>query len=303
MATSDFQSNGGSIQGVVWDDRRTVQIGQIEQILRDPASGLQERIVRDIGLFTVGLLRVSRTRESERLDLCGTGTLVSFAGDRYILTAAHVWEKLLKTDAPTSVGVTLRENIDHKSLIERATIVAIAPPKPAKWNEWGPDLVFLRVPPEHVGTIEVHRVFLNLMRNRTAGFNGVCIDLRVLMGTPYELAECTDWHANLQISGMISSTDIGRFSPIQAPESVRRDFDYIDLDMLVALPGVPETFGGVSGGGLWRVFVYWSASTGEIAWAKDIEGVAFHESDLINGHRVIRCHGPQSIGTAVQSLI
>ena len=25
--------------------------------------------------------------------------------------------------------------------------------------------------------------------------------------------------------------------------------------------GVPETFGGVSGGGLWRVFVHWSAST------------------------------------------
>ena len=41
----------------------------------------------------------------------------------------------------------------------------------------------------------------------------------------------------------------------------------------------------------------------EIAWAKDIEGVAFRESDLVNGHRVIRCHGPQSIGIAGRSLI
>jgi hypothetical protein len=96
------------------------EIEEIERTLRDPASGLLERIVRDIGLYTVGLLRVSRTREGERLDLCGTGTLVSVAGDRYIKTAAHVWEKLLKSDAPTSVGVTLKEYVDHKSLIDRA---------------------------------------------------------------------------------------------------------------------------------------------------------------------------------------
>jgi len=278
------------------------EIEEIGRILRDPASGLLERIVRDIGLYTVGLLRVSRTREGERLDLCGTGTLVSVAGDRYIKTAAHVWEKLLKSDAPTSVGVTLKEYVDHKSLIDRAVIVAIGPPKPAKWNEWGPDLVFLRVPPEHVGAIEVHKVFLNLMQKRTVGFEAMSIDLRVLMGTPYELADCTDTHASLQINGMFCAPDSAPFSPIQAPESVRREFDYIDLDMELALPGVPQKFGGVSGGGLWRVWVYSSPSTGEIEWLKYLEGVAFHESDLVDGHRVIRCHGPQSIGTALRSL-
>jgi hypothetical protein len=278
-------------------------IEEIIQTLQDPASGLQERIVRDIGLHTVGLLRVSQTKEGERLDLCGTGTLVSFAEDRYILTAAHVWEKLLKTNPPTSVGVTLRENIDHKSLIDRAAIVAIGPPKPAKWNEWGPDLVFLRVPPEHVGAIEVHRVFLNLMRKRTAGVNVMCIDLSVLMGTPYELADCTDIHADLQINGMFSAPEVGPFSPIQAPPSVQRDFDYIDLDMQLALPGVPQTFGGVSGGGLWRVFVYSSPLTGEIEWIKYLEGTAFYEMPIVNQHRVIRCHGPQSIGTVLRLLV
>jgi hypothetical protein len=73
--------------------------------------------------------------------------------------------------------------------------------------------------------------------------------------------------------------------------------------MDVALPGIPQNFGGVSGGGLWELFVYWSAATGEIAWAKDIEGVAFHQSDLANRHRVIRCHGPQSTGTAARLLV
>ena len=283
-------------------NRPTVKIEEIEQILRDPASGLQERIVRDIGLFTVGLLRVSPSRAGERLDLIGTGTLVSFARDRYILTASHVWAELLRSERPTNLGVTLRENIDHASLIDRDAIVAVGPPRPPIWNEWGPDLIFLRVPPEHVGAIEAHRVFHNLMRNRILGVEAECIDLRVLMGTPGELAQCMPRHADLQITGMFCANDTGRFSPIAAPALIH-DFDYIDLDMDVALPGVPQSFGGVSGGGLWRVLVYWSVSTREIAWAKDIEGVAFHQSDLVNGHRMIRCHGPQTIGIAIQSLI
>jgi hypothetical protein len=228
---------------------------------------------------------------------------VSFAGDRYILTASHVWAELLRSERPTSLGVTLRENIDHASLIDRDAIVAVGPPRPAIWNEWGPDLIFLRVPPEHVGAIEAHRVFHNLMRNRTLGVEAMCIDLRVLMGTPGELAQYMPRHADLQITGMFCANDTGRFSPIAAPP-LMCDFDYIDLDMDVALPGVPQNFGGVSGGGLWRVLVYWSLSTREIVWAKDIEGVAFHQSDLVNGHRIIRCHGPQSIGaTAVRLLI
>ncbi len=172
--------------------------------------------------------------------------------------------ELLRGERPTSLGVTLRENIDHASLIDRDAIVAVGSPRPAMWNEWGPDLIFLRVPPEHVGVIEAHRVFHNLMRNRTLGAEALCIDLRILMGTPGELAQCMPRHADLQITGMFCANDTGRFSPSAAP----RDFDYIDLDMDVTLPGVPQNFGGVSGGGLWRVFVYWSVSTREIVWAK-----------------------------------
>lgn len=280
-----------------------MEIEEIAQTLQDPTSDLRDRIVRDIGLFTVGLLRVSQTADGERLDLCGTGTLVSFAGDHYILTAAHVWEELCRTPAPTSVGVTLRENLDHKCLIDRAAIVTTGPPTPAQWSEWGPDIVFLRVPQEHVGAIEVHRVFRNLARNWTLGVNAICIDLRVLMGTPHQLGQFTETHAELQITGMFSAPNIERYSSMQAPKAIRRDYDYIDLDMEVALPGVPQTFGGVSGGGLWRVFVYWSEATNEIVWAKDIEGVAFYELDLINGHRAIRCQGPQSIGMGVRLLI
>jgi hypothetical protein len=281
-----------------------MEIEEIVHVLQDQASGLRERIVRDVGLFTVGLLRVSQTAQGERLYLSGTGTgtLVWFAGAHYILTAAHVWEELCRGVAPASVGLTLRENLDHKYLIDRAAIVATGPPSPAEWGEWGPDIVFLRVPPAHVGAIEVHRVFWNLARKLTLA-HVICIDLRVLMGTPEQLGQLTDIHADLQITGLFSTPVIERYSSLQAPEAIRRDYDYVDLDMDLTLPGVPQTFGGVSGGGLWRVLVYWSDTTNEITWKKDIEGVAFHESDIINGHRTVRCHGPQSISMGVHLLI
>jgi hypothetical protein len=279
-----------------------MEIEEIAQVLQDPASGLRDRIVRDVGPFTVGLLLISQTAQGERLDLWGTGTLVWFAGVHYILTAAHVWEKLCEGAGPASVGLTLRENLTHRYLIDRDAIVATGPPKPAQWNEWGPDIVFLRVPPQHVGGIEVYRAFWNLARKQTFS-HVICIDLRVLMGAPYELGEFTQVHAEFEINGMFSKPDIERYSSMQAPEAIRRDYDYVDLDMDLALLGVPQTFGGVSGGGLWRVLVYWSDTKNEIDWAMDIEGVAFHESDLVNGHRTVRCHGPQSIGMGVRLLI
>ena len=56
---------------------------------------------------------------------------------------------------------------------------------------------------------------------------------------------------------------------------------------------IPESFGGMSGGGLWHVVPSESAPTGE--FKLELEGVAFYQSAPTDGRRVIRCHGRQSI--------
>jgi len=38
------------------------------------------------------------------------------------------------------------------------------------------------------------------------------------MGTPHELGEFTEIHAELEITGMFSAPDIERYSSMQAPE-------------------------------------------------------------------------------------
>lgn len=100
---------------------------EIEAILRDEKSVLRERIVRDIGTFTVALFGVFESKEGDRLQLGGTGTLVAVADSHYILTAAHVWEKVPRT--ARMVGITLRENADHRFLMEAKAIVPLGPPQ------------------------------------------------------------------------------------------------------------------------------------------------------------------------------
>jgi len=267
-------------------------VEEIMASLAEESSGLRDRIVRDIGSFTVALFAVSGARDGDHLSLAGTGTLlVAIADSHFILTAAHVWEEVLRP-APM-VGITLKENVDHRSLMKTSEIVAFGLQKPDTWGEWGPDLAFLRVPHERVGSISVYRVFYSLTKPRQSVPDVEHVETLVLMGTPAALGAFTQTHADLEIHGL--------FMQVDALPRIHGNLDYLDFDVDVSFPGVPEEFGGVSGGGLWRIQIYRSPSTGEIDWVKPLEGVAFHQSDLSNGHRMIRCHGPHSIRASMPS--
>jgi hypothetical protein len=265
-----------------------VDLREIEAALRNSAE-LQLRIVRDIGVFTVALFAVSRSQKGDQLDLAGTGTLVSVTDNQYILTAAHVWEEVLSKAA--KLGITLIEARDHKFLMDTQTILTFGPGKPSDWNEWGPDIIFLRVPPEHAAAIKAYRSFYTLTNVDRADLNVDHLAVKVLMGAPHELGKFTQTHASIEFPGFFMQAD--------APCYRRGVFDYIDLEVDTSCTDVPESFGGVSGGGLWNVLVYSSSSTGKIESVEILEGVAFHQSPVENGRRIIRCHGPESIRGAM----
>src|SRR5882724_13711762 len=89
---------------------------EIAGILRDDTSGLREKVVRNLGDFTVALLAIYNG-SSERLALAGTGTLVVIDKAHFILTARHVWDEVLST--ADKIGLTLKAEIDHKHAIAR----------------------------------------------------------------------------------------------------------------------------------------------------------------------------------------
>jgi hypothetical protein len=84
-------------------------------------------------------------------------------------------------------------------------------------------------------------------------------------------------------------------------EHNRGEFDYHDFDIDLSLPG-PRSFGGVSGGGLWRVWLYRTTPDGEIDWKISLHGVAFYELPIVNERRIIRCHGGRSVETTIRCI-
>jgi hypothetical protein len=267
---------------------------EIEAVFLDPESELRESIVRFLGTMTVALYAIFDTGVGEELEFTGTGTLVTVGKSHCILTAAHVWEDGLKSS--DRVGITLKEDIDHRCAIDRKMLSAFGPPLPPKSgvppkrSEWGPDIVLLRVPENHLGGIKAFKSFYSLDRARPK-VTSAGIETRVLMGAPGEFEKRTPKHSELNINGF--------YVEFGAPPFPRGAFDYVELREATYQPGIPIHWGGVSGGGLWLVQIFWSSGTGKIEWSHFLEGVAFYQLGIGDPITTIRCHAEQSIRTSM----
>ena len=184
----------------------------------------------------------------------------------------------------------MKEDQDHRHVIETRTLVSFGLPLPKGWNEWGPDLLFLRVPNEYVGTIRAVKRFYPLDRGRPKVEHG--IEALMLMGAPGESGRYTSKRAELNIHGF-------QFDANALPYR-RGDLDYLDSKEDTKFAGVPKDFGGVSGGGLWRVQIFELPDTGKLDWKWFLQGVAFWQIPQPDEHMTIRCHGPESIQTATK---
>lgn len=211
-------------------------------------------------------------------------------GTHHVLTAAHVWHE---TRDAEEIGFALT------AYTSAFAIPRDAIPVKTLWScenpEWGPDLALLELPRAFVSRIGAHKSFLNLTQQRAA-----------LAVQPPALRRC--WAVTGMVGqfsevqtrpaeGIVEASIQARafFSGIQETHQ-REGYDYFDAGAKVELPGVPSSFGGVSGGGLWEIGLSMTKS-GTISWGgkRYFRGVAFWQSPLSDGRRVIRCHGPQSI--------
>src|SRR5713226_3076313 len=123
-----------------------LDLSEIEAIIRE-SDEQRQQLTRGVGMSTVALFAVFDSKDGDVLKLVGTGTLAVVGDFHYVLTAAHVWEVI---ESAVKMGITLREDVDHRCLIDVKTIIPVGPQKPIIWNEWGPDIILLRIPREHV---------------------------------------------------------------------------------------------------------------------------------------------------------
>jgi hypothetical protein len=207
------------------------------------------------------------------------------------LTAAHVWHKareaekvgLVLTEYQSSFMV-LRDGISSKELW------------PGRISEWGPDLALLMLAPADIATIKAHKSFLNLVQQKEAFPEYPPKIEKGLWALTGMAGEFTEVEANDESKTIQCHIQGGAFISSVQKTHEYDGYDYFDIGSQLDLRGVPSSFVGASGGGLWQIRLSRSSS-GEIRWdgKRFFRGVAFWESENTNGYRMIRCHGPKSI--------
>jgi hypothetical protein len=259
--------------------------------VRDIPKSVDDEISNGLLHYCVPLIGIKKlANDNDSFELAGTGTLVSVDGRGCILTAGHVWGFLKKWPL---INLVLK-SIGTRYVIDRNAI-SVQSIWETNDGEWGPDLALLALPLSEKAAISAHKSFLDLSARRNKMLSDPPNLKRGIWATVGSIAE---FSAGTQVGPIIDYNVQARscFGTVK-DYHYRNGYDYIDLGVNPQLPGVPSSFGGMSGGGLWQLPLTKSRSDGQISWQgeKHFQGVVFWES-LHNGQvEFVRCHGTRSL--------
>jgi hypothetical protein len=228
--------------------------------------------------------------------LVGTGTLAQLGQRKGILTAHHVVTKGLSSDAENHLFTTTSVTQPEKRLLGKCEVFACITPQEPLSEKTGPDIAFLEFPhgSELAETfLSRGKCFYELgksIEQRIAGLSGEYISMFV--GYPIDFNP--EPSSDLQSSKNIKRLTCGAFMTVEnAPITTPEGYDVIDLPSDRDYePRAPRSYGGVSGGGLWRAMVTPDRKSVD---AYVLVGVAFYQFSEDRGQRMIRCYGPISL--------
>jgi hypothetical protein len=249
--------------------------------LKDIPQGVLDEVSQHLQQFHISIF-VPLENPTPNINFIGSGTLIEAYQKHYVLTAAHVWHEIIQINAD-QIGFALPP---YSSLLVPREYLFPKIPGDQQNPDWGPDLALLRLPPSIVGKILAYKTFLNFPKQK-ATFTNKPLDLdKGLWAFIGMVGEFNNIQVNLETQIINANIQERAFFGVISQTYEHNGYDYFDLNVNVKLSGVPLTFQGVSGGGLW-----------EITWNKKahIRGVEFGQLPISNNHRMIRCHGPQGI--------
>ncbi len=260
-------------------------------LLDDIPQSLLEEVRLGLQHYFVPLLVISPKHAKHPVDLAGSGTLVELAGRHYIRTADHVWNK---TVGWAQIGLVLEaaggaplaiptDRISPKRLVV------------SEYSEWGPDLALLELPPHMIATIGARKSFLNLAKRRSMLASHPPQMDKALWAVMGLVGQSSEVKPSPEIGVVVANLRAEAFFAVTCNANRRNGYDYLTTYAKTTLPGVPSSFKGVSGGGLWQVTLKIKAGT--IVWPGEhhFRGVAFWQEPEPPDQISIRCHGPRSI--------
>lgn len=227
--------------------------------------------------------------------LAGSGTLFTCAGQYGVLTADHVLDELPDRG---EFGLHFRypgkSDQIHRFRINGANVHKITIGK-ASYSKDGPDLGVLLLSSPEISTLKAIKSFYNIEKHKS-----------VVLSAPWPL-ENGGWFLNgfpdeltTDLPTRPGFTKIKGFHGICGAGVVRAErfageYDYLDYEVKYtdSYTG-PQSYDGFSGGGLWQILI--REVEGGLKLEKAIlSGVAFYQSNIIDGLRTIFCHGRRSI--------
>lgn len=257
--------------------------------------GLHLEIVHEIANYSVALARISR-QDPASFQILGSGTCVKRGANSGILTAHHVLHEQrprvrLGAHGPDRI-VFLAKN-GRTPAARQDELVELPLGTPASDDRsWGPDLTFIPLPAD--SSLRGICSFWNLDRDptdvlREFAVEGACIVNAGYPAFKHDIAwDGNNVHANVTLyggNGALALTDIVE----------REGWDFINSECdYGAFPRLPESYGGMSGGGIWSALL--NLRDGKVSLRRlALMGVNFWETAVTDGKRNIRGHFVRSI--------
>lgn len=216
---------------------------------------------------------------------CGTATCMAIAGARFIVTASHVLDAVGGPDfaVATKAGVSL-------TTVSK-TYMSVTTLKGSEYGEWGPDIAICKVP-EPIATLLLPdgKVWHPLDRPPLSTDAGIHW-FWVLVGVPDEMST----HGTSE--DVLATRAIGCHT---LAFHERDGYRYVDLFFdRERYNGLPVSFGGISGGGLW--VAEFQAGNETFTWTGRVafRGVAYFQHRDTDTIARVRCHDRGDVMNAI----
>ena len=285
---ADLLEKGTQTQAWIW----IVPIDIFRSILGDLPETLKEELSQAVTCFAVPLMLDT--------EFIGSGVLIEVDGQYGILTAEHV------INAP---GGRPLESADQlfTSVARFANRVGV----PAKYlsvykttrmsDEFGPDLAFILLPENSpiVSEAKARKSFYNLARDPENRMARALDSEGFVAFVGFVAQEQKELPAELGFSAVTGLYGYAFLTGVENQiEKGLHDYFEVASDRTLC-PKVPKSFGGVSGGGLWKFFV--SRQTTEDKPGSErlngyvLAGITFYQIEPSSDRPLVRAHGPRSI--------
>jgi len=221
--------------------------------------------------------------------------LISFGRLEGILTAAHVLDEVKKVDEIGLLAFPVRPTQSQRSRLHFKHVDWVKIAK-EPYSERGPDLAFLKLPVKTASELKANSSFVSFQKQSALAFTNPPAETETLDAVIGVIADwCDDEpvaQGPLDVTTIRGLLNVGTATDIDSQDGCDRlQFNPLPTEDF----GLPESYGGTSGGGLWREFTQIRSDQKKYLVQLRLLGVAFYQSDVKDGSRSIICHGPKSI--------